>query len=294
MKTINVESIVELITVGNGSINSYALSHLIGVNHKDFVKKLAVRLLKVKRDEISMEDIHNMFADGTLVLPVQVEYTSGNNATSTRIEYVMNEHVAYKMAMRYSDALSDMIYDAYVMYRETLEKIASGAANPMTLAIDALDKDYIAKRKKGVRGALSRYVAKIFETMIDPIMSYEHIMDVYDNLYFNTETREKFYNTIESKVIDIRDHYRKTVNKFDSDFYNKYDQVLSAIYKRQRTKARRNRTDKNKVAVTEYIRANKSKDVAFKVADMYKKEKHEKEMIQEHLEFIQGSALTLN
>lgn len=302
MKTINVESIVELITVGNGSINSFALANLIGVKHGDFTKKLASRLLKIKRDDLgTMEEIHVQLTGATGVEAVQVEYTSGNNAISTRIEYEMTEHVAYKMAMSYSDDLSDMIYDAYVMYRETLQEIAAGCANPQLKALMILDSDYIAKRKNNIKGAQPRFIKKVYETVSNPVDAYEHILDVYDNLSWDPITREKFYDDLERKTREIQKEYRMTSEDFDEFHYNQFVIVLSSIYKRQRAKARRNRTDNAKKASNEHSRAEVNKGKVFKAIELYTNQKNRADHLQvenkdlkAHNEFVFDRAFNIH
>lgn len=294
MKNVNVESIVELITAGNGSINSFALSNLIGVEHNKFIKKLAVRLLKVKRDEVTMDEVHKELAGRPDVRAQNIEYDRGSGAMSTRTEYEMTEHVAYKMAMSYSDDLSDMIYDAYVKYRETLQEIAAGAANPQLKALMVLDGEYIAKRKKGVKGAQPRFIKKVFETVSNPVEAYEHILDVYDNLSWDPVTREKFYDDLEKKVKEVQKEYRMTSEEFDEFHYNQFVIVLSAIYKRQRTKARRNRTDNAKKAAVEHIRAETNGQKVVTAVQLLKTERKEYKDLKEHLEFVQSDSVNFH
>lgn len=294
MKTVNVESIVELIEAGNGSINSFALSNLIAVEHNKFVKKLGARMMKVPINDVNMDEVRAHLTGRHDVRAVQTSYSSGNNAISERTEYEMSEHVAYKMAMSYSDDLSDMIYDAYVKYRETLQEIAAGAANPQLKALMVLDGEYIAKRKKGVKGAQPRFMKKVLETMSNPVDAYEHILDVYDNLSWDPVTREKFYDDLEKKVKEVQKEYRMTSEEFDEFHYNQFVIVLSAIYKRQRTKARRNRTDNAKKAAVEHSRAEVNGQKVVTAVQLLRTERKEHKDLKEHLNFVQGNTLEIH
>ncbi len=266
MKTVNVESIVELIEAGNGSINSYELASMCNAHdHTKFVKKMGTVLFGVQRDSISMDELHEKISGHPNVRAQKVVY----NLNNIRDEYLLSEREATLMAMTYSYELQAMVYDAYVVYRENTLKALTENIDPYELMIRSIKNDYMVLRGKKRKEKTGKLIAGIFDKIHDPLVAIEHIYEIYNSKCKTHDYKIHFLETCERIINNI---INKLENTPGSSMYTK-GEMLNAkarIVISQRAIARNNDTRKESALEESEKKSEHRKEVALIVGGKLK------------------------
>lgn len=218
--------IFEIISNNNGSISSIDLAKIcIGDKkdtHSNFMKKAK---------QVLGGGIVNFY--DTYIHP-----QNGQRYTTL----MLPKREACLMAMSYSYELQAVIFDAYELYKDTLQKIAESASNPRELAINALHTDFIDYIKKdGVK--VGAWFRKFYEISSHPWEAHESIMNFYtaNATLFDKQGKESFFKTYESMNSTLRKEHRKSDN-FETQIHILYNMVEKQIFKKQRYLSRRKKT----------------------------------------------------
>ncbi|MGL6606597.1 hypothetical protein [Aeromonas hydrophila] len=245
---MNVSEIFNIIKSNNGTISSYQLAQICGVDHSAFVRRMSQVLLNAeRRDSMTMQEIHDKLVTHANVRVTKANFKSGNyGSIKTRTEYLLGERDACVIAMTYSYELQGLVYDAYQKFKDSLQQIASGAKNAKEIAIAALNDDFIEKVKSG-KYQVGRYVRKMYGETQNPMAAYKKIMSTYDKSLaelFDKKSRKSFYDAMGKMFKDLKLEYRQTTPEkdFSIEMLAFFAAVEREVAERQRRVARHNQT----------------------------------------------------